>query len=271
MDRLSRRKLERQRGANRVRGDVDALLLERFQVHLNPRIGLVPHRAMAERREVKVRSEVEVQPREDISIEGCGDAGGVVIGLEQSSLVLDELNQLTVSGLYRGAAAAARELAGDRDGAERELLARWSYFNDSGFDGIDRRAIDTAYDLAQFFCDEGRWDEAEQFVGPLHDLTLTSRHAIGAAMSRLALEARLAAREGRYAEAAVLAEQAIAGAETEDRPDATARFWLVLAEVQRAAGRSTDAEAAVAAALALYEQRGNLAAAARVRAAARSV
>ena len=46
-----------------------------------------------------------------------------------------------------------------------------------------------------------------------------------------------------------------------------ARVWLALAEVRRAAGLTAEADAAVAAALELYEQKGNIAAAARVRAA----
>ena len=47
-----------------------------------------------------------------------------------------------------------------------------------------------------------------------------------------------------------------------------ALLWLALAEVQTANGRSAEAGAAVTAALELYEQKGNIAAAARVRAAA---
>jgi hypothetical protein len=42
-------------------------------------------------------------------------------------------------------------------------------------------------------------------------------------------------------------------------------MWLGLAEVHRAAGRERKAEEATAAALALYEQKGNIADADRVR------
>ena len=48
-----------------------------------------------------------------------------------------------------------------------------------------------------------------------------------------------------------------------------ARIWLALAEVQRAAGDAAEADAAVATALELYEQKGNVAAAERLRASAR--
>ena len=43
---------------------------------------------------------------------------------------------------------------------------------------------------------------------------------------------------------------------------------MVLAEVHRAAGRTAEADAAIAKALALYEQKGNVAAARRVGASA---
>ena len=45
-----------------------------------------------------------------------------------------------------------------------------------------------------------------------------------------------------------------------------ARIWLALAEVQRAAGHAAEADAAVATALGLYEQKGNVAAADCLRA-----
>jgi len=46
-------------------------------------------------------------------------------------------------------------------------------------------------------------------------------------------------------------------------------MWLALAEVQRAAGNEAEADQAVERALELYDRKGNIAAAARVRAAAR--
>jgi hypothetical protein len=51
-------------------------------------------------------------------------------------------------------------------------------------------------------------------------------------------------------------------------PNYTAVAWLALAEVQKANGHAAGADAAVANALRLYEEKGNVAAAARVRAGA---
>ena len=105
--------------------------------------------------------------------------------VRQSGLVLDELNQLTVSWQFRVAAAYARALAGDRSGAEQELMARWLSFRDSGYQGVDRRAIDTSHDLARFYCDEGRWDDADRFFAYGRDVPLAA--GSGTAVARLAI------------------------------------------------------------------------------------
>jgi hypothetical protein len=87
----------------------------------------------------------------------------------------------------------------------------------------------------------------------------------------LAAEARLAARRGELVAAVTLAERAVALADTKDRPDMRARIWLALAEVRRAAGQAAEADAATARAIELYEWKGNIAGAARVRAIASEV
>ena len=185
--------------------------------------------------------------------------------IRESSPVLDELNQLTVSALYRGAAAYAKELAGDRAGAEQELVARLRWFSEAGHRGVDRRAIDAAFELASFYCDERRWEDAERVLSDVRAIRL-SGESISTQLA-LAAEARLAAHRGDLAEAVTLAERAVALADTKDRPDMRARIWLALGEVRRAAGQAAAADTATARAIELYEQKGNLAAAARARAA----
>jgi tetratricopeptide (TPR) repeat protein len=184
--------------------------------------------------------------------------------IQASSLVLDELNQKTFSVVHRHVAAEANELAGDRARAEHEWLARWDYCRHLG-EGYHRFAVETAYLLAQFYCDAGRWDDAEHFAGLFRNLPLATRHAVEAATMRLAVEARLAAHEGRAAESMTLAEEAVAAAETLGIPNDAARVWLALSEARRAAGMAAEADAAVAAAIELYELKGNIAAAARAR------
>jgi class 3 adenylate cyclase/tetratricopeptide (TPR) repeat protein len=199
----------------------------------------------------------------------CAMAARFDEGLElirESSLVLDELNHLIYSNNKRELAAQAKELAGDRPGAEQEWLSRWSSYQELG-DGSDRFAVESAYALAQFYCDEGRWDDAESFASLFRDTPLATRHAAWAATMRRAVEARLTAHDGRAADALKLAEDALTGAETLGVPNDEAGVWLALAEVRRAAGLGVEADAAVTAAIELYEQKGNIAAAARVRAA----
>jgi len=188
----------------------------------------------------------------------------------ESSAVLDELNQMLFSYIYRGLAAYARELAGDRLGAERELLASWRYFNRSGLPA-DRRRVYAAYDLASFYCDEGRFEEAEELDQRYADLPLTAQNDADTSIRRQIVEARLAARAGRAEEGVTLAEDAVARSAARwrggrDRPEQTARAWLALAEVQRLAGRRAEADRSVARAIEFYEMKGNLAAAAQTRA-----
>ena len=150
--------------------------------------------------------------------------------VRESSLVLDALNELTFSAVHREVAAEAKELAGDRPGAEQEWLAV----------GLLQRAREgprpvrsrDRYHLAHFYCDEGRWDDAERFASLFRDALSTTRNAVWAATMRLAVEARLAAHDDRAAEAVALAEDAVASAETLGVPNDTARIWLALGEVR---------------------------------------
>jgi class 3 adenylate cyclase/tetratricopeptide (TPR) repeat protein len=187
----------------------------------------------------------------------------------ESSAVLDALNQLTLSWLHRRAAAYARELAGDAPGAEQEVTSRWSSLRDSGYDGIDRRAIDSALDLANLYCDAGRWDDAERTLTYGRHVALQEHRVEG--FTRLALEARIAAHRGRLAEALPLAERAVEFAERFDWLNFKARAWAALAEVRRARGELAEADSALATALGLCEEKENVAAAARLRAAAQDL
>jgi hypothetical protein len=78
-------------------------------------------------------------------------------------------------------------------------------------------------------------------------------------------EARLKAHSGEHDEALELARSVVEHEDRGDELNTRALMWLGLAEVQRASGRPQEAEEATAAALALYEQKGNIAAADRVR------
>ena len=79
------------------------------------------------------------------------------------------------------------------------------------------------------------------------------------------VQARIAARAGRCADAEALARSAVTLAEPTDLLSLRGDAMLGLAEVLRLCGRPEESVHAAGAALALYELKGNAAAAARVR------
>ena len=182
--------------------------------------------------------------------------------IRRSSLVLDELNYLTPSWVYRAMSARAKELSGDRAGAEHDLKAAWQGFQELGDARIDERAINAATWLANLYCDDGRWEEAAECLAFGADVELA--FPTPTALRRLGTRARLAAHRGELAEALELAQRAVEYAAPIDCLNAKADAWLALAEVQRANGAAAEAAAAVAEALQLYEAKGNVAAAANV-------
>jgi tetratricopeptide (TPR) repeat protein len=185
--------------------------------------------------------------------------------VRKSSLVLDELN-LTSGSLYRLIAATAKELIGDAVGAEHELTAMWKSLSGMRGDAVDARAMSAAYDLAHLYCDEGRWEDAERCLDYGRDVLEIKNLTVSG--PRYAVSARVAAHRGEHAQALELAQRGVELAEPSDTLNLRARVWLALAEVRRRAGAEAEARTAAAAALELYEQKGNVAAAAHVRAAA---
>jgi class 3 adenylate cyclase/tetratricopeptide (TPR) repeat protein len=183
---------------------------------------------------------------------------------EKSNRVLDDANILTASRVSQLHSARARALAGDRAGAEQELVARWLYFRKTLNGAPDTRAMQAAYDLANHYCDDGRWDDAEECLAFQRDVALP----IHMVAWRLVGEARVAAHRGEHAEAVARILRAVEMKDGTDALNERAGVLLALAEVQRAAGQDAEADRSVANALQLYAQKGNLAAAARVRAGA---
>jgi tetratricopeptide (TPR) repeat protein len=182
--------------------------------------------------------------------------------------VLDEANLLSSSWVTSIFAAHAKELADDRAGAEQDLEAMWSTFRDTLGGAPHPRAQQAAYRLARLYCDDGRWDDAEERLAFYRDAPHPKSGRNLA--DRLVGEARLAAHRDDHRDAATFARRAVEIMEPTDDLNSRAGTWLALAEVQRAAGRTAEADAAVARALELYQQKGNLAAAATVQATAKA-
>ena len=140
----------------------------------------------------------------------------------------------------------------------------WLYFR-----GSSTRA-DRAVHLAHLCCDHGRWEEAADYVsyGQEVDGSPAPSGRIWAPL-RLAARARIAAHAGRHAQAVEVAQTAVevATALGSFAPQTKPRVLLALAEVQRAAGNEAEADQAIERALEIYDRKGNITAAARVRAA----
>jgi tetratricopeptide (TPR) repeat protein len=183
--------------------------------------------------------------------------------------VLDTADQTILSLSSRWLVANAKELAGDPAGAKQELVAAFRNMRDARGDGSEARALRAAAELALLCCDQGDWHEAAEYLS--YGRHVDELEPVGGKMYfplRLAARGRVAAQRGELAEAVELAERAVEVAERSDWLNIRARTWLALAEGRQANGQPVEAEAAVATALRLYEAKGNVAAAARLRAGA---
>jgi tetratricopeptide (TPR) repeat protein len=176
--------------------------------------------------------------------------------VEPTGPVLDKAWVESASWGSLGPAAEAMRLYGDREGAKQAWLAKWRAYpvEDGKTQGL---AIGACYALASLCCDEGRWAEAEEYASHYR-----------ARFPNDQLEARLAAHRGEFDRALSLARGFVERSEQSDSPNGRASAWKTLAEVERAAGNTDAANAALATAIGFYEQKGNVAAAEQLRGAA---
>jgi len=112
---------------------------------------------------------------------------------------------------------------------------------------------------------QGRHAEAERYVETASSMTADGD--IDTQFRLLLIRAQLLLAKGRADDAERLVRDAVALAADTDELDLQAEGQVVLAEALRAQGRPGEAAAALDRALRLYEEKGNLVSAARVRAA----
>ena len=179
----------------------------------------------------------------------------------RASRVLDEVDYHT-QAYFRIYAARALLLLGDFDAAERHLLGIWERFGGERNSKASTQTSAAARQLANLYCLESRWDDVERWLQRVEPRVL----APGGQGPMLAAMASLAQHPGQLDEALTLANRAVEAGEQGDAPNWQAEAWQALAEVEHAGGRDAEADAAVAAALDLYERKGNLASAAQLRA-----
>jgi len=117
--------------------------------------------------------------------------------------------------------------------------------------------------LGRELCALGRYDEAERCAQLAHELDVR-QSALGQASLRQ-VQALVHAHRGDHAEAEALARNAVERIERTDGLHYQGDAFCDLGEVLHAAGRTDEAEAALAQALNRYERKNNLAMVAQVR------
>jgi DNA-binding SARP family transcriptional activator len=120
-----------------------------------------------------------------------------------------------------------------------------------------------AAELAEAIYRQGRYDEAETWARIAEEHAATDD--IGAQLLRRAVGAKILARRQSFAEAELVAREAVALAEQTDELNRRANVLLDLAEVLRLGGKPAEAVGSIELALEQFEQKGNLVAAERAR------
>jgi len=180
--------------------------------------------------------------------------------LETSDATFDELG-LSLNSAVSHHAAVVEMLAGDPAAAERCLRKGFDALEEMG----DRAVLSTtAAFLGETLIAQERDDEAERFAGLSAELAVED-DIITQAIWR-GVQASVLARRGGLAEAERMARQAVSLAERTDFLNHRADALVVLGGVLAQQERPEAAHDARAGALSLYEQKGNLIAAERIRA-----
>jgi DNA-binding SARP family transcriptional activator/predicted ATPase len=182
----------------------------------------------------------------------------------RASAVLDLL-PYSEEAASRRFVANTHLLLGETAAAERQLLAMWDRFGATREQPRSYMSAFTATMLALLCCDAGEWDDAERWLAHTEGFPVPAASPPG--MLGPAVAARIAAHRGELGEALSAAHRAVELADRTDSLNWRARVWLAFAEVLRACDRIEDAGDAIETAIRLYEEKGNIAAVAGVRAA----
>jgi class 3 adenylate cyclase/tetratricopeptide (TPR) repeat protein len=178
--------------------------------------------------------------------------------LRKANETLDQIGSLTSNVSHHE--AFVRMLAGEPERAEAPLrlgLERLEPLTDSGL------LATTAAMLAQAVYAQGRIREADELCE--RTAALVAPDDIVTQSLWRSVRAKVLARDGRAEEAVTLAREAVALIEATDLLSHRGDAMLDLAEVLRTCSRADESRGTVRTALALYESKGNVAAAARAR------
>ena len=222
---------------------------------------------------IRLCEEMLAQPGQQRRI--LASALRALAGLKAMAGEFEEARELVAShkamveelGLRVTAASAAETygivelLAGDATTAVREFGWGYDVLEEMG---ETQNFPDLAAKLADALYEQGELERALE----LSEVSerATAPDDLSAGVQWRAVRAKLVARQGAPDEAEALAEEAVALAAETDFPVLRADALVDLAEVLRLADRQHDSIAFLEQALELYEQKGNVAAAERVRA-----
>jgi tetratricopeptide (TPR) repeat protein len=175
--------------------------------------------------------------------------------------MLEELGWTFTAALSSIVSGPIEMLAGDPVTAEVELRRDYETLDRRG----DRNYISTiaAY-LAEALYRQGRYDESDTFA--TFSAEVAAPDDLATQVLWRSVSAKLRARQGEFAEAERLAREAVELCRRADDPiDDQANALMDLGHVLRMAGNHDEAAREAGHALALYEQKGNLVAAAAAR------
>ena len=175
--------------------------------------------------------------------------------------ILGDVGFKILAAAYCQNSAYVEMLAGDPLEAERELRSGYADLEKMG----ERAFLSTtAAELAQALYEQRRYDEAERFTHVSQELG--PRDDFATQVEWRTTRAKVLARRGEFEAAVALAEEAVVLAADTDYLNMQGDARKDLAEVLSLAGRNGEAESRSREALELYERKGNIVSAERVRA-----
>ena len=163
----------------------------------------------------------------------------------------------------RPAAGYVELLAGNADGAERELRQACEGMERVGELGYLSSQVPVLIDA---LLEQGRDDEAFTLTDRWHVDRLTAPEDADAQSAWRRVRAKVLARRGEFDDAERLGREAVEIASATDYLDARATAVRDLAQVLRLTGRPTESVAMATEAIRLYETKGNVVAAGKLRA-----
>ena len=151
-------------------------------------------------------------------------------------------------------------LAGDLMAAEEELRA-----NCEALEGMGERSwlCSIAAYLAEVLYRQGKDEEADDWVERARGWA--AEDDVSAQADVRCVKAKLLARQGRFQEADAMVREGLEFAQRADEVNHQADAWADVHEVMKLAGRDDEAMDAANEAIAIYERKGNIAAASNLR------